>query len=68
MAVTTTELGRFMVSCFLWPGALEGSTDSGSGLKRLRRQGQSLKSHRTDLESRGSNSGPLEYKANDLSC
>ena len=34
MAVTsTTELGGFMVLC---PGAPEGSTGSGSGLKRPR--------------------------------
>ena len=45
-----------MFSC---PGALEGTTVCGSGLKRLRRRGNSLKSHPTDWWSLGTNSGPL---------
>ena len=44
MAVTSTGLGGFMFFVVLCPGALEGSTGSGSGLKCLRRQGYSLKS------------------------
>ena len=39
-----------MVLC---PGTPEGSTGSCSGLKRLRRQGNSLKSHPTDWEKPG---------------
>ena len=46
----------FVVLC---PGAPEGPTDSGSGLKGLRGRGHGLKSHPTDGESRESNSGLL---------
>ena len=40
----------FVVLC---PGTPEGSTGSGSGLKRLRRRGNGLKSHPTDWEKPG---------------
>ena len=39
-----------MVLC---PGTPDGSTGSGSGLKRLRRRGNGLKSHPTDWEKPG---------------
>ena len=45
--------------CGLCPGAPEGSTGRGSGLKRLRRRGHGLKSHPTDWWSPLSNSGTL---------
>ena len=40
----------FVVLC---PGTPEGSTDKGSGLKRLRRRDNGLKSHPTDWEKQG---------------
>ena len=40
----------FVVLC---PGTPEGSTGSGSVLKRLRRRGNGLKSHPTDWEKPG---------------
>ena len=61
----------FMFFVILCPGAPEVSTGSGSGLKHLRRWGHSLKSHPTDWETQGSNSGPLgpgEYSNFFLIC
>ena len=45
--------GGFMVFVVLCPGTPEGSTGSGSGLKRLRRRDNGLKSHPTDWEKPG---------------
>ena len=60
MVGTSTEPDGFMFFfVFLCLGALEGTTGNGSGLKRLRRRGNGLKSHSTDWWSRGTNSGPL---------
>ena len=42
-----------MICVVLCPGTPEGSTGSGSGLKRLRRRGNGLKSHPTDWEKPG---------------
>ena len=42
-----------MVFVVLRPGTPEGSTGSGSGLKRLRRRVNGLKSHPTDWEKPG---------------
>ena len=52
-AVTSTGPGEFMAFVELCPGAPEGSTCSGSGLKHIRRRGHSLKSQPTDWESHG---------------
>ena len=64
MAVTSTDPGGLMV---LWggglcPGAPEGSTGSGSGLKHLRRRSHGLNAHPTDSCTRGSNSRPLSTR------
>ena len=49
-----------MVLCvYFMSRASEASTDSGSGLKRPRDGGHSLKFHPTDWWSRGSNLGLL---------
>ena len=53
-------LGQVCLLCHnvvLCPGAPEGTTSSGSGLKCLRRDHSY--SHPKDWESQGSNSGPL---------
>ena len=50
-ASVISRLGLLL--CVLCPGTPEGSTDSGSGLKRLSRWGHSLKSP-TDWWNRGS--------------
>ena len=42
LVLTSTGPGRFMVLVVLCPGAPEGSTDSGSGLKCLRRRESQL--------------------------
>ena len=52
-------VGWVYVYVVLCPLAPEGSTSSGSGLKRLRRRGHSLNSHRTDWWSRVSDLRPL---------
>ena len=56
IVVTSTEPDGFMFFlCFY----VSGTTVNGSGLKRLRRRGNGLKSHSTDWWSWGTNSGPL---------
>ena len=47
----------------LFPGAPEGSTDSGSGFKASQRTGHGFKSHPTDWDKPESNLQPLVYKA-----
>ena len=59
MVGTSTEPDGFMLFVFLCPGTLEGTTVSGSGLKRLKRLGNGLESHPTDWWSQGTYSGPL---------
>ena len=45
LTVTSSKQGGFVVMWFYVLGALEGSTGSGFGLKRLGRWDHSLKSH-----------------------